>query len=200
MIPILAHSIENLTDARYFASWQADWIALTAEKDGQAVLDMSAIREIASWLDGSQLMLAFDQTPLEEAVWLGSEVGINTIMVPYQELREHPGAELFLRVSLDGAPDRAGDINTAFRHGAHVVITAAEWKEDYWQLLEEVLPTPFLRKKCFLDLPLTESLIRELDDRFPGIGFCLAGSQEERPGYKSFEEIDELIEVLRPWD
>lgn len=200
MIPILAHSIENLTDARYFASWQADWIALTAERAGQTVLDMSAIREIASWLDGSQLMLSFDRTPIEEAVWIGNEAGISTLLVPYQELKEHPGADLFLRVDLGGDADRSGDINTAFRHGAHVVLTGAEWTEKIRQMLDDVLPTPFLRKKCFLDLPLTEDLIRQLDDRFPGIGFCLAGSQEMRPGYKSFEEIDELIEVLRPWD
>jgi len=200
MIPILATAVENLTDARYFASWQADWIALVAERSGQTVLDMTAIKEIVSWLDGSQLLLSFDQTPLEEAEWMSREAGLRAVLLPYIPLSGDAATDHFLTIDLGDRDVAAEKISTAFRNGAHVVLSGNEWKEGTEQFLEQILPTPFLRKKCFLDLPMTTSRIEQLDDRFPGIGFCLSGSGEERPGFKSFEQLDELVEVLRPWD
>ena len=200
MIPILAKSIENLTDARYFASWQADWIALSAEQGGKPILDMTAIKEIVSWLDGSQLMLSFDQTPLDEAIWMTREAGLQAILLPYQALSVDPELELFMSIDIRDEALAAVQVSTSFRHGAHVVLNTDHWTPQTESFLAAVLPTPFLRKKCFLDIPLNEELVRQLDETLPGVGFCLSGSQEERPGYKAFDELDEIVEVLRPWD
>lgn len=200
MIPILAKSIDNLTDARYFASWQADWIALTAEREDQEILDMSAIREIISWLDGSQLMLSFDKTPLEEAVWLTRESGLQALMIPFQKMDKDTGLDIFMTIDMDDPKRAAENIHQAFRQGNFVVLSGGSEIEGQLSFLHEVLPTPFLRKKSFLDLPLTGDMIHLIDETLPGVGFCLSGGMEERPGYKSFEDIDELVEVLRPWD
>lgn len=200
MIPILAKSIDNLTDARYFASWQADWIALTAEKEGKEVLDMSAIKEIISWLDGSQLMLSFDKTPLEEAAWLTRESGLQALMIPFQKMDKDPGLDIFMTLEMDDPTRAAENLHQAFRQGNFVVLSGGREIGGQLAFLREVLPTPFLRKKTFLDFPLTGDMIPLLDESLPGVGFCLSGGLEERPGYKSFEDIDELVEVLRPWD
>lgn len=199
MIPVLAHSVENLTDARYFASWQVDWISLTAEKGGQEVLNMTSIKEIVSWLDGSQLMASFDQTPLEEAIWFAREAGLGALMIPYQPLSESTDIDLFFIIDLDDASS-GEKINTALRNGANVIIRAREYDQKLSDRFADLLPTPFLRKKAFVDLPLNTDLVKELDDKLPGIGFCLAGGQEEKLGVKSFEDLDELVETLRPWD
>ena len=126
MIPVLAHSVENLTDARYFASWQVDWISLTAEEGGKEVLNMASIKEIVSWLDGSQLIASFDETPLEEAMWLTREAGLGALMMPYQPVSENPDIDLFFSVQLED-PASGEKINTALRNGAHMIIRIKEY-------------------------------------------------------------------------
>lgn len=199
MIPVLAHSVENLTDARYFASWMVDWISLTAERGGHEVLNMTSIKEIASWLDGSQMIVSFDRTPLEEALWFTREAGLGALMLPYQPVGDNIDVDIFFTIDLD-EPNSGEMINTALRNGAHVVIRASAYNPEVADRLSDLLPTPFLRKKAFLDMPLDVDMVRDLDESMPGIGFCLAGSQEEKLGVKSFEDLDEIVETLRPWD
>jgi len=198
MIPILAQSVENLTDARYFAARQVDWISLTAEAAGREVLDLDRVREIASWLDGTQLVLSFDETPVAEALWLTRESGISAVSMPYRELSEDPGLDLFMRVSY-GTPGWSGQLSRVFRNGCFAVLQDLPADLPVEEL-KALLPTPFLRKKCFLDTAVDADKLALVDKELPGVGFCVNGSSEEKLGVKSFDELDLDMDLLRPWD
>jgi phosphoribosylanthranilate isomerase len=200
MIPIFARSVENLTDARYFAAWQVDWICFTYERDGEILVDVGDLKEIAGWLDGSRFAMEFDKTPLQDAMWLAEEAGVEAVLVGAREAGIHSGLDLFTKIKWDDAKDMAEVLEGVLTQGSQVVLEMGAAKGQWQDSLVMALRTPTLWKRVFVDRVMDMEAVRALDERMPGIGFCVRGSEEEQLGVKSFDDLDDLMEGMRDWD
>ncbi len=57
MRKLIARTITNLTDARYFAAWYIDYISYTVDPNSEYFISNEKIQEINSWVEGHKTLL-----------------------------------------------------------------------------------------------------------------------------------------------
>lgn len=188
---VIATDIANLTDARYFAAWGIDMMFFNVEEGTTGSLTVPEIKEIIDWVEGPQ-----------------SGIKISGLSVP-EELPEATNIldidSLIIGPFID-QPSLPENIKNVFRictleegweENENLILTLAtpidRLSEDQKQKLKSISG----QKKVYLDglfkstdLPTIESL--------NVTGIILKGGEEEKVGYKSFEDLDDILETLFP--
>ncbi len=168
---IIAQNIMNLTDARYFAAWGVDYISFNTIGDSEFFINDASIREIKDWVEGPQCLLEANALEFEDVAdgFILSNIYSSLPIVK----------ETFFRISFD-------DIVKGLPDGKYISPINKEQIDqlesiDYQHLhlyfdISELEPTDVLRLGNF--------------------GIVVQGGEEEKVGLKSYEELDELYELL----
>jgi phosphoribosylanthranilate isomerase len=196
-----ASSITNLTDARYFAAREVDFLGFNLEAGTPGYLDPIFMRAIREWVEGPVVVGEFGQTPVEVVREAAQFYGLEAV-----ELTAVSGGWRLPAGSLDGltvvldvsrlAAEREALAEllaaTAQQVGWFAVAFAADdeaWREPFWRDLCRAYP--FLVQ---FDLPAGEW--RAAVDGLQPAGLILRGGEEERVGIKSFDELEAIFEAL----
>jgi phosphoribosylanthranilate isomerase len=194
---IKASRITSLTDARYFAAREVDFLGFNLEAGTEGYLDPIQMRAIREWIEGPVVVGEFGRTPAAVAAEAAAFYGLEAVEVgpgagPLAPLQ---GLTVLFDVS-EVLADRAA-LEEALRASAgQVAYTLAafpagdeSWRTAWWQELCRVRPV-----LVQFDLPAA-SWAEALQWLQPA-GLSLRGGAEEKVGVKSFDEIDTLCETL----
>src|SRR5690606_26455630 len=176
--PILIRHISNLTDARYFAAMQADWISISLTHDATSFSIWHSLRD---WVEGLQFaaeLAVDDESLLAKTIIEASPDGLifptfPTIEIPTDQqvfvTTIQPIPEGFRGLPIRILPYHAGQelTNTG---GSELIFLEANWNTDMLRLL--------------------------LNTGYTG-GICFSGSHEDAVGIKDFSLLDDLIALLR---
>lgn len=180
-IKIIASSISNLTDARYFAAWGVDALSFDFDK-----VDRDEYFAILDWVEGVKIYVE----TREEFSDL--------------EIHEADGI-IYLKDDMDSSEDILSG-NTIVS-GSLALLQSISFKEGQilrigdqwasWNLTKKQEAIQFAKKhNCFLDIPLA---LTELEAYLKSdliYGLVLRGGEEEKVGFKSFDELEEVFELL----
>ncbi|THH37847.1 hypothetical protein [Neolewinella litorea] len=198
-IPLLAFGLTHLTDARYFAAWDARFLCFPIGPAGLSLDYFLAIRE---WVEGPVCV---------------AELGAGAEF-PAEALREAGITHVLIDHGVDAQPYTQAGINVLTRipvAGYHtlddlrerltettgtVILDFADGGITYTDLEEG---TPFTTtdlaavtqdREVFLHLDLAAE---QATAAVRHHGLALRGSGEEKVGYKSFDDIDDILEALQ---
>ena len=179
-IPVIARQITHLTDARYFAALEVNYMTYDLS-DGPESIDEHAYKAIVEWVEGPNVLI--ENPPHhnygEDVAYLFSyplEVNAPDFMeVTFEQFKEHveeksPEGNYLIRLEEEEYPG-AGLLKAMSKFGDTATF--------YFQ--SDAYPLEF---------------VKFLMESFPTIGIVLTGSAEEQTGLKSYEDLDELIELL----
>jgi phosphoribosylanthranilate isomerase len=201
---IHASRIAHLTDARYFAAKEADFLGFNLEEGAEGYLDPVFMKAIREWVEGPKIVGEFSRTPAatvrEAAVFFGLDAVQAPLSAYADDLEILSGIPLLLSIEIDAAgwSAAAGDLLQK-AVGADCLIfdfsgsgyTQARFytEKDLWQPLFAQQPS-LLRA----DLPAGDwpEVLRE----FNLAGISMVGGEEEQVGVKSFDEIEAIFEAL----
>ncbi len=198
---LLAFGITHLTDARYFAAWEADYLCFSLGEGGLSLDYFLAIRE---WVEGPVCV-----------VELGANAGA---MFPAEQLNASGITHVLLPFGVDDHAYRTVGLNVL----TYIPVAGYLSVEDLRERIAEVpglvlldftdggiaykdlaQDSPFSIGALRLAIGEREAYLRlDLDttdaELFAGVfpGLALRGSSEEKVGYKNFDDIDELLEAL----
>ncbi len=197
---IKASRITNLTDARYFAAKEVDFLGFNLEDGAEGFLDPLYMKAIREWVAGPQIVGEFDRTPASTVLEAAAFYGLDAVQVTRtDELAALGGLTVILSV-----PAAAGyqEVDRVFREAAPYVRyflldftavpeTAAVLLEQAgaWQQL-------FVQYPALLHLDLPAAGIAAVLKVLTPAGLAFRGGDEERVGIKSFDEIDAVFETL----
>ena len=173
----LAASVTNLSDARYFASYGVDWITFPSSRQSD---NLSAIKEIIEWCEGPQFAVELDEVDEHFASFVAEELDVQGFVVDHKWLQN----------------DRMKQV-LWFNPNEEVDLSDDSWeaivvKPGALETLSEGI-----KKKAFVDTAgLTKEEVQDLIQTHSDVGLVLYGGQEEKVGFKSFEQQDEWIELL----
>ncbi len=184
-IPVLACDINHLTDARYFAAWGVDYMAFVVDQDDPRTLLPEQLKEIVDWVEGP--------------VMLGQWQGLAPIRSDYVEILSGLIFSLFvpehLREELSDADPKFIEVHSDIAlvasyvdDGYHVILKS---EESYSTLSSRLQEHHIEIAQCLIDTTGT----LDLGDA-PSYGIVLRGSEEEKVGYKSYDDLDEILEGL----
>ena len=189
---VIANSITNLTDARYFAAWEVNWLGFCFDESNESHITPQAMFAMKEWVDGVQFLGEFQGSDAAnildhveklglEAVQLDELTGVDVLM----ELQD---VLVFKEINISADTDEDFIYNLLKQFSpycAHFIFKienkiptwAAELADTYSIWIEGNLP-----------------IEKVMDSNFQGI--CLKGGMEEKVGFKSFDELDEVFETL----
>ena len=171
---IIAQNISNLSDARYFAAWGIDYIAFNTIKDSPYYLSMEDITEIKNWVEGPRCLL---ETNALEFTDLADGYILSNI---YQSMPI--SKEAFYRIGMT-------DLQKGVPQSRYILsLNASELQE-----LKNLDPSLYGQSDMYVDI---QNLALESFSEWPEWGLVVQGSEEEKVGLKSFDELDKLYDLL----
>lgn len=178
---IIVTDLNNLTDARYFAAWGVDYMAFNCNPGEDTYVEALALKEIKEWVEGPHFLGMFNglspASDIEEQVEMLKLDGlILGQFTPRESIDKIDAAHLFVEQK---SPDASAmiDKNT---------ILAIDKKSS----------RNYFDSGCFLnisDLDL-ETVKSVLEHSYCGL--VLRGGDEEKVGFKSYDFLDEVFELL----
>ena len=191
---IIASSISNLTDARYFAGWMVDVIVFNIDPTNEFYTNPQEIGAFQSWVEGPEYYLEMSSEQLIHAEKYLVDLGCQGIIVDYNDRDKISNLEvpLMYTMSLESYANNAivvndlnetivitelGEIDNALKVIAELNVKTTE-SEIYFNVEEQSL-----NENQILEQTIT--------------GYMLHGSPEEKVGFKSFDELDEIFEILQ---
>ena len=207
-IPVLATAVTNLTDARYFAARGVEGLIFQLESGASDAIAPVQVKAIAGWVDGVSLIGSLSMpTPAdlrEAAAALGLDAFLIGAFTPLGVLRETSDLELYQEIVLQRDSTLAAIRTLLEQRASRVdafVIDAVKGRLDMADLraglpfaldelaeLAEEFPIYLHTSASARDLP-------EFDD-WNLRGLLVRGGEEEKVGFKSFDELDDWLDAL----
>ncbi len=203
-----AADIAHLTDARYFAAMGASWLGFAVPMPGEegAAAAYARLREMNSWVEGPEPVAELARRPTEaEAEEIVLSTGIKALQWPagfgaVEALHLPPGSVHFAFFSFPAslcASDFLRDLRRQLE--GHVAFAKHLVLRLEGALSAEacsLLPTLFEGLPLILELDWTPELLRRMADSAAIEAVQFRGGEEEAPGVKSYDELEELMELL----
>lgn len=194
---IKAGQVNNLTNARFFASYQVDWIGFDMDPLSTHTLNPDAAQEIMNWLVLDNLMGEFANRSVEEILHLAQLLNLRGAQVPYEVptaalKRAHLTVIKTLALDMPVLPMALDTNHIDFllvepgkqewsALDAHTQRTVQDWTED----------VPVL-----LSVPPEQGVVEALLAQYEPAGINLLIPDEIRPGVQEFEPVLDLLEAL----
>ena len=184
--------VNNLTDARYFAAAGVDFLGFCCNPGDEKYCAAPKISEIRQWVEGPKFVLEFDGWQPEADIHSMISDGLGQLVHfgAFATYQGHLGVPVFKDFILENFI--AADFT-----GVDYPVLKTEKKINQIDKSEIVdLIHQAGEKTLFLDILFELSELERLISDFPGFGLILRGGEEERTGFKSFDELDKVFEIL----
>lgn len=175
---IIARSVQNLTDARYFAAWMVRYMSFDLRRDSINFIGANNVTEIIDWLAGPLFIGDFSgHKDLDFIQETCKELNLSGVIIDDKLL-----ADALVKV-LDHVFFETDKFELI---GETKIIVIC--KHEHQQVYRESGHQVYLHGNA-LPINLIEALPTE-------VGMCLEGGEEIKTGLKSFDQLDEIFEVL----
>jgi phosphoribosylanthranilate isomerase len=204
---VKASAVANLTDARYFAAWGVEWLGFQLDPGAEGHLAPQVMLAIREWVDGVQIVGEFGMQPFSEIRESVPILGLDAVQVGmYAPLTPAEAAALGVPLIREIVPEQPGELDgiaayiAAHSEATDIFLLDFDKNRIAWSALGQEAREQLqaLSRQCHLLLGISASPA-EIEDILQQIcpyGLSLRGGQEEKVGFKSFDQLDELFEAL----
>ncbi|MFN7116603.1 MAG: hypothetical protein ACK4TA_07360 [Saprospiraceae bacterium] len=207
---VLAGPITNLTDARYFAAREAKWLLFDFEPTSETYLDpqkMSAIRE---WVDGVKIVGAFELTEAYEireniAKWQLDAIQLGMLTPVETVIELQANVPVFKEIVIERTTNFENLMSILESWQPFVQFFVLNFYKNgisWGQLNDSDLLSVHTLTKLLQNFPIVLGIdlqlevLKGMEDMLLFSGLYVKGEAEEKIGYKSFEELDAIFDLL----
>lgn len=207
----IAISVSNLTDARYFAAMGVEWMDFSLDPANNDQISLEALAGIKDWVEGPKFMVSFGlNVTAEQIISASKEFSLDGVKIsnffPVEDLPNLESLTVIQELVIDENPamDLQEETNNRKASVAGFLLDYSKSGMTWNDLktgtanmsLEQLIA---LSSECELMLKLakvTPADVTDIHERMPKAILALQGGAEEKVGFKSFDELDEIFEVL----
>ena len=192
LVPLLIRGINNLSDARYCAGMGADKLTFVLDPNLPDHLDAKAMKELAGWIAGVELIGEFDQLSAPEINALAAECALDAVLLrsfrTMEELAEI-APPVYLELNMANLPGQQSSLPSS---PVGFVIELP----DETSLFSATLATLATQRPLWLGPGLHPEHARKLATQFPLAGLVFASGNEVKPGLRDFDQLEAMFEAL----
>lgn len=213
--PVLASGITHLTDARYFAAWEVNYLAFPLGAGNPESISWDYLNALREWVEGPEIVAELGEVT-DVSAWVAEltaqNIGIALLSTAAPasapEILKAGGVRALVRIPVEGYQS-ADDVAEAVAGypAAEAVVLDFESGGVTWTDLAAGHPfgvaelqTILAQKACLLRIDVAGTDPKEIVNQLPTVGFAVRGSSEEKVGYKSFDDLDDLFEGLEVFE
>lgn len=207
-IKVKASSITNLTDARYFAAREVEWLGFPLGQAGSGI-DPATVKAIMEWLDGVTFVGEFELSTASEIREVGSMVGMETVQVgmftPVVDVQQLKGLTVVKEVIVEPSASETELADHLEMYAPHVEFFLLNFSKSgiSWGDVQGGSPITisFLQATCekykvLLEMDCAAESIGAVLEKIQPEGLSFVGGEEEAVGVKSFDDLDELLDEI----
>ncbi len=209
---IKASAITNLTDARYFAAWEVEWLGFNFDTGADDYIPPANMEAIREWIDGVKILGEFNLQPADEileavellnldAVQLGMFSGQQTLKALHEAAV--PVLQEMVVQDLSELSAIETQIKANEEHVQYFVLDFAKNNLKWADIQAYALAQLRELSEEFPILLSADFPAGQAEDILEGTGaagISVRGGEEEKVGYKSFDELDDLFEALETFE
>jgi phosphoribosylanthranilate isomerase len=187
-------NVTNLSDARYCAGMGVERLGFVMDKFSDAYVSPEKLKEIKSWLAGVKIVGQTQSADYEQIMEMFEMYEIDAIQISAPQLLPSLASEnlsIILKVDAQSAY-----LENQFEKYTHLVEFFLVEVIDLTDQLRYELKDWGLQYPILLDLDMNVEQIEAILADLPIKGIAIKGGAEERPGYKNFDELIEILETL----
>lgn len=204
---IKASHITNLTDARYFAAKEVQFLGFNLEEGTEGFMDPIFMKAIVEWVEGPQIIGEFSSSSPGQVLEALDFFKLHGIQVEVRfngrasEVTENSGVHTCFLLYPVGRQDALTLVEQFYsevpKGTDYVVLDFTESGLSYDMLLAD----PFWgqnigRFPTLLQIDAPAAVYPELCEKLGAVGLNVRGGEEERVGVKSFEDLDAIFEAI----
>lgn len=208
-IQIKANGINNLTDARYFAARGADWLSFDQDEKSEQYIDPTKFLAITGWVEGPKTIANFGKQTVQEIKDLKKLLDFDVAQVggnfSIEEIMALEGMQIQKTIVMTPGTDMEKFEEELYPFHSLVssfVLDFQKYKLPWSELIADP-PFSIKRLKAFcqnsqviLDIPFEANEMESIISEMNPVGLCVAGGSEEKIGMKSYEELDDVFDLL----
>jgi phosphoribosylanthranilate isomerase len=203
---IWANHLNNLTDARYFAAWNAAYISFQLDPNANAFIAPNVAEGIRGWVEGPRIVGSFGlaQTP-DEVRATAQLLRLDAVQVShFYDISALSDVAIVMEIAIDehtstNELDAILSRNAPFIDSFVFNFTKNNLTLSQMQYGEPMdwgyLCDTFSQYPIWLYFNIKPENIVALN-ALPIQGIVLQGGEEERVGVKAFDELDEILEAI----
>ncbi|MEY2950694.1 MAG: hypothetical protein ACO388_00075 [Saprospiraceae bacterium] len=198
-IGVKASGITHLTDARYFAAQGVKWMGFDTVVQGSLEQDIQRVMAIREWIDGVDLIGEFKNQGVPEILYWVNEVGLDGIQIdnsfPEGDIIQLPkGLFIIVQITSPIFTDPQILINQFKEFESIADCFLIEVNQE--NINHRELKALSVNYPILYEWNAPSELLPKFFQEVSSYGLSLRGSNEEKIGFKSFEELDEIFEEL----
>jgi len=187
-------NITNLSDARYCAGMGVEMIGFVMDKFSADYTSPEKMKEIKSWVAGVQVVGETQSADYEEVKALVEAYEIDILQISEAGLLPQIsdlGKPVILKLEFESAYLE----DYLERYSQFVEFFLVDGG-DFSDFARYTLKEYSFNYPIVLDFGITAENVSQLIEEMQIKGIALKGSNEIRPGYKDYDELSEILELL----
>ncbi len=191
-VKIKISDIQNLTDARYFAAMDVDYLGFCCNPGTETYCSITKIKEIISWVEGPKYVLQFQGFQNEDDISeiVDSGLGQALHFGVFATYDRDFGIPVFKEWIFENIT-----IDEYNRFDFPIVKSDIPWHE-FTDTDKSKLVNLLDQKFGYIDLRWRNEDLLDMIEFLPSCGLILRGGNEERIGVKSYDDLDVVFDIL----
>lgn len=190
------NAVNNLSDARYGAGMGVSLLGFCLDKDQPKSIELTKLGAIANWVAGVQIVFefeTFDADVFEQARQVAVPQFVQIVDIESWDLLEKTALPIIHKIKFEPEANTLTELVT--NSPASYVLLEANTDVDLMEYLEELTLLSTTKKIC-LSWGIEKKNITVILDQIAPWAIAIEGGEEDRPGIKSFDEMDEILALL----
>jgi len=204
-LSVKASQITNLTDARYFAAREVEWLGFNLDAGTENAVPPQQISAIKEWVEGPKIVVEFGLQSPEEIKMAADYLELDAVQIgmfadtkAVHETLEIPIIKEIVveNEDLAGVKDL---IDSQSEWVAVFILDLTKNNIGIKDLSSDVIT--LLKKLCsnykvLFNINGTVEALSNFIEQVNPYGVVLLGGEEEKVGYKSYDELDDILDFL----
>ena len=207
---VKASQVTNLTDARYFAAWEVEWLGFNFDKGSENYIQPQVMKAIKEWVEGPKMVGEFSFASAEDIRIAKEMLELDMVQVGMfveeDTLKLLDGISVIKEIVFHNEMTLTDLENHFQQFDSYVELFLLNFDKNgiTWEMIkngqvgvsQDDLSRIFQQHKTVLSIDLPENTLSEILLLENLIGINVVGCEEEKVGVKSFDELDETFEAL----
>lgn len=207
---IKASAITNLSDARYFAAqYSVEWMGFCMEEGTATYMPTHVIQAMQEWIQGPKIVGEFGLTTTENIIESIQKIGLDAVQLPMyatvnrQAIRNI--APIIQEIIVEKSDSAAILLQKIAQFEAQFDVLYLDFEKSGWSFAEivrhqdihlEVIQRICQQHHTILAIDANSQQLKAIVQSTQPYALSLKGGEEERVGYKSYDELNDIFDAL----
>lgn len=192
-------SISNLSDARYCSGMGVQYLGFSLDSDNENYVDPETLKSIKEWVVGPRIVGEFSTSDLDSIENIIEQYDIDAIQISDREVCNMiTSTDLPIILALDISTfENPGELREVMAQvNVRVAFFLLYQSEDNIDIRKEDVLALANDFKIMVGYGIDKDTVGSWIDNTNILGICLKGSIEVKPGFKDYDELADILEML----